>query len=58
MEVCVMAFTNETGEMESGGIQSYVRHILGDDDLMPSELLDEEDLSLLSPADFHQAITA
>ena len=59
MEICFKSMTNEMESFEPFGLKSYVRHILGDDyDLMPTELLDDEDLSLLSPTNFQQAITA
>ncbi len=59
MEVCVRSILTEMEALERGGIQSHMRDIMGDDyDMIPREVLDEEDLLFLSPTYFQKAITA
>jgi hypothetical protein len=59
MEFCVKSILTETEILQRGGVQPLVRYIIGDDyDLIPHELIDEEDLYLLSPTNFQQAVMA
>jgi hypothetical protein len=59
MEVSLKSILSERESWEKEGLQSHIRYIIGDDyDLIPCEILDEEDLFLLSPTDFQQTITA
>lgn len=59
MEFNLKSILGERESWEREGVQSRIRHIIGDDyDSIPCEILDEEDSFLLSPTDFQQTITA
>jgi hypothetical protein len=59
MEVSVKSIYSAFESFDHGAIKPWVKQIMGDDyDLIPVEILDEDDLKLLSPTNFHQAVTA
>jgi len=59
MELTVKSIYSMFESSERGSLNSYVRQIIGDDyDLMPMEILDEEDLGFLSPTNFQESVMA